>query len=149
MATYTENYDLTLTEPEDVFDIQDFNGNFEAIDTMMAENETVLHDVNEKIGIPDAGETIFSLLKNNSISLIKSIQTVTASHSTSNEKQSTLNIETVDPAKCIVLMDRMQDTTAGSLSISYSLAETALSVTTGSSSSNGNIKIRFQIIEFN
>ena len=64
MATYTENYNLTLPAENEYYNVEDFNENFETIDTMMAENESVSNEINEKIGTPENGETVFSLLKN-------------------------------------------------------------------------------------
>ena len=148
MATYTENYNLTMPEESDYYNVEDYNENFETIDVLMAENEKATAEINKKIGTPDAGETVFSLLKNSNVSFIKSIQMVSASHGTSSEKETVLAIETVDPNRCIVIMDRMYDSTNLSVSVNYILTETTLTVKTGSSSV-GSIKLQFQIIEFN
>ena len=147
MATYTENYNLTMPEEEDYYNVEDFNENFETIDTLMAENEKATAEINEKIGTPENGETIFSLLKNSNSSIIKSIQTVSVSHGTINAKETVVNINTVTPSKCIVLMDRMEDSTSFDVAVSYTLAESKLTVNTKASSS-GVITLQFQIIEF-
>lgn len=148
MATYTENYNLTLPEEGDFYNVENFNENFETIDTLMAEAKSGINEVNEKIGTPENGETVFSLLKNNGGGLIKSIQTVSTTHNTGSAKETILAINAVDPTRCIVLMDRMSDTTNLDVKISYTLAETSLTVNTGAAQS-GTIIVQFQIIEFN
>ena len=147
MATYTENYTLTMPEESDYYTIEDFNGNFETIDTLMAENERAAAEINEKIGTPENDETIFSLLQHSGGSLIKSIQTITVKHSTATASESVWDIAEVDPAKCIILLNRLGDSTSGKVFISYALAGNTLTVNT-SASSSGAVELQFQIIEF-
>ena len=151
MATYTENYNLTLPEETDFYNVEDFNENFETIDTLMAENERAATEINEKIGTPENGETIFSLLKNSDISLIKSIQKVkyTIKKDTSS---GSISITEVNPAKCIVIFERLYDYIAtGCTKLDYTLTATSINVSHNSydfSSIRDNL-FGFWIIEFN
>ena len=146
MATYTEHYNLTLPEEDDYYNVEDLNENFETIDALMAENAAVSNEINEKIGTSEGGETVFSLLKNNGGGLVKSIQRVNISHNTSSAKETATAIDAVNPSRCIVIMDRLYDSTSLCVSVTYSLAETTLTVNTGAASV-GSIKLQFQIIE--
>lgn len=147
MATYTENYNFLLTEVEDAFDITDYNENFKTIDTLMAENETAVNEVNEKIGTPENGETIFSLLKTGG-SIIKSIQHVVYSNE-QNNSSGKVTFDTVDPSKTIIIFERLTDLSNYSASpISYSLEESSISITHNSYSAN-SLKFGFWIVEFN
>ena len=148
MATYTENYEMTLPEREDAFNVQDYNENFETIDTLMAENETTVQEVNEKLGTPDEGETVFSLLKNSGRSIVKSIQYKTCELSYT-ENSITISIETVDPAKCFVIFERLSDSSTNHSSIEYILVASALQVTGSFGSSSYRASYGFWVIEFN
>ena len=111
MATYTENYNLTMPEEDDYYNVETFNENFEAIDTLMAESETNISVVNEKIGTPvESGRTLFSLLESKNatgLTAIKSIQHYT--YDLKGIDTQSYPIETVDPTKCIVLFERLFD----------------------------------------
>lgn len=150
MSTFTENYDLIKPSEEDYFDVQDFNENFDAIDGQMALTEQEIAGVNEKIGSPaESGQTIFSLLNNMEFpSLIKSIQRVFY-HNKNTGKE--LSINTVDPAHCIVLMERVYDNyDAGRPYVDYTLSSSQLTISHGTSSYSTNvICCGFWIIEFN
>ena len=149
MATYTENYNLLLTEAEDYFDITDYNENFEAIDTLMAENDAVVNEVNKKLGVPDENETFFSLLKTGG-SIIKSIQKVT--YTIVNDTTSgSVSINTVNPKKCIVIFERLQNNFTYLTRINYTLNEDSLLIEHLSYNTNdirSNL-FGFWIIEFN
>ncbi len=150
MSTFTENYDLIKPSEEDYFDVQDFNENFDAIDGQMALTEREIAGVNEKIGSPaESGQTIFSLLNNMKFpSLIKSIQRVFY-HNKNTGKE--LSINTVDPAHCIVLMERVYDNyDAGRPYVDYTLSSNLLTISHGTASYSTNvICCGFWIIEFN
>ena len=149
MSTFTENYDLIKPGEEDYFDVQDFNENFDAIDGQMALTEQEIAGVNEKIGSPtESGQTIFSLLNNMEFpSLIKSIQRVFY-HNKNTGKELSINI--VDPAHCIVLMERVYDNyDAGRPYVDYTLSSDLLTISHGTSSYSTNvICCGFWIIEF-
>ena len=151
MATYTENYNLAMPEESDHYNVEAFNENFETIDALLAENERVSTEINEKIGTPENGETIFSLLKNSDISLIKSIQKVkyTIAKDTSS---GSISITEVNPAKCIVIFERLYDYIAtGCTKLDYTLTETSINVSHNShdySTIRDNL-FGFWIIEFN
>ncbi|MBQ2924788.1 MAG: hypothetical protein IJE57_04355 [Anaerotignum sp.] len=148
MSTYTENYNLIKPEAEDLYDINDFNENMDAIDTMMARQEDAMNEVSEKIGTPaDSGsQTIFGKLNNSGGGCIKSIQRVEIILKT-NGGSSTTSINTVDPNKCLVFLDRLDDETGFDTEISYTLNSNSLVVSTKSGYSV-NIKLLFQIAEF-
>ena len=149
MATYTENYNLTLPAENEYYNVEDFNENFETIDTMMAENEAVSNEINEKIGTPENGETVFSLLKNSGGSVIKSIQRILYSYSSSNTSVSK-EINEVNPSKCIVIMERLYDTSnSGTAQVAYTLNATTLDISHGSGTMSNSLKLGFWIIEFN
>ena len=151
MATYTENYNLTMPEEEDYYDVEKFNENFETIDALMAENEKATTEINEKIGTPENGESIFSLLKNSDISLIKSIQKVkyTIAKDTSS---GSISINEVNPEKCIVIFERLNDSTSsGCIRLDYTLTATSINVSHHSydySTIRDNL-FGFWVIEFN
>lgn len=150
MSTFTENYDLIKPSEEDYFDVQDFNENFDAIDGQMALTEQEIAGVNEKIGSPaESGQTIFSLLNNMEFPpLVKSIQRVIYHN---KKTESTLSIAPVDPARCIVLMERIYDNyDAGCPYVDYTLSSNLLTVSHGTSSyTTYSICRGFWIIEFN
>ena len=148
MATYTEHYGLTLPEEGDCYDVEDFNGNFETIDTLMAETEMGISEVNEKIGTEGDNETnsVFGKLNalqnvmGNGVSLIKSIQ-----HFTTGANK-TFNIQTVDPDRCIVLIERLEMPASKHISVTYKLNATTLETTYDSGNLGGSAG--FWIIEF-
>ena len=153
MTTFTEHYGLRQPEETDGYDIGEMNENMATIDAAMAAQEESMEEMNEKLGTAaDTGnETIFGKLnqmatnKAGGFAGIKSLQRVTLSFSTSKgSAEATIN--EVDPEKCIVLMDRIYDSSSMEASISYSLTATKVSASSGSSL-NGSIKLQFQIIE--
>lgn len=68
MATETTNYNLTMPEDDDLYDISDFNTNMEIIDTAMAQTSAEIDGVGDTldqiaayIGTPsEEGETLFT-----------------------------------------------------------------------------------------
>ena len=149
MATYTENYSLLKPGEEDFYSIEDFNENMDTIDTLMAENETAVNGIDGKIGNPgDTGTgTLFGAVAaagNNTGSVIKSIQRVTAYGNISLSK--TIDINKVDTSKTFVIMERLRGAVDSHASVSYSLSST--SITVSASNSSNEISIGFWIIEF-
>ena len=153
MATFTEHYDLIKPGTADYYDIADWNENMDSIDEGMAATAAGMEEMNEKLGTAaDTGnDTIFGKLNRMAgnttagFTGIKSLQRVTLAFSTSKgSAEATIN--EVDPEKCIVLMDRIYDSSSMEASISYSLTATKVSASSGSSV-NGSIKLQFQIIE--
>ena len=145
MATYTENYNLIMPEEGDYYNIESFNDNFEAMDVLMAENESATTEINKKIGTPESGETLFSLLKSGG-SVIKSIQRVTYSRPSSATSGS-VEIKSVNPEKSVVIFERLYDGNPTE-KINYTLTETSIECTHTASSSS-NLLVGFWIIEFN
>ncbi len=148
MATYTENYNLTIPGESDYYNVETFNENFETIDTLMAANEAVCAEVNEKIGSAEEGETIFSLLKSGSNSVIKSIQRVTYTTEISTSSGS-VSIQEVDSTKCIVISERLYNYYDYHTKFDYNLTNTEITITHDSSTSAGRLILGFWIIEFN
>lgn len=152
MATYTENYNLTMPEESDYYNVESFNENFEAIDTLMAENEAVSNEINEKIGTPaKTGQTLFSLLENNSnsgLTSIKSIQRVTYCNETQSADNVNVSINAVNPANCIVLMELLCYPQDRDTQLDYVLSESSIAVTHDMASVQ-TVKLGFWVIEFN
>lgn len=146
MATHTTNYNLTMPAETDFYDVAAFNENFAAIDGLLAENEGVSREINEKIGTPEKNETVFSLLKNGGGSVIKSIQRVTYS-AIYNKTAGSVDIKKVDPAKTIVLFERLNDTSSLS-SIDYTLTADSINLTHEATGSTGTLVIGFWVVEF-
>lgn len=144
MSTFTENYDFIKPSVEDPYDIQDFNENMDAIDALLAENETAMEQVNEKIGTPEdtGNNTVFGLLKNGG-SLIKSIQHVTH---TDTSSLIPISINPVDPEKCIVILERLQQSNEKFIEINYRLESSVLYAHIYASGYSA--KAGFWIIEF-
>lgn len=144
MATYTENYNLILPEESDDYNVENFNENFETIDTLIAEADSGISKVNEKIGTPENGETIFSLLKTGG-SIIKSIQRKTCTN-TYNTTVVSIKINPVNSTKCVVFLERLKDASNIS-SVDYELTDTSIEVTM-SNANTGVFAVGFWIIEF-
>jgi len=155
MSTYTENYNLTLPEQEEYYDVGISNQNFATLDGVVGAVENTVAAVNKKMGVPSTeGATIFSLLENsNGSSLIKSIQRVTYTVTTTSSTSGTVNINTVDPDKCFVLFERLANYSSnGDIYVDYALSETSLTVyhnPWGSIPGYERFLLGFWIIEFN
>lgn len=122
-----------MPEEDDYYNVADFNENFETIDALMAENEALIDEVNEKIGISYEGETVFSLLKSRG-NIIKSIQRVTFQMS-ANTTTGTRTINEVNPEKSFVIFERLHEYTNKSMKIDYTLNATSIDFTHDSFSS--------------
>ena len=149
MSTFTENYNLIKPDEADYYDVADFNENMDTIDALMTETETVLGEINEKIGLPEdtGNETLFGCMKNSS-SVIKSIQRVTYTMEKTTGKA--IPISKVDPSKCIVIMERLECSLSYYLEIDYKLEANTLTVIHPNygSSDLPTFTYGFQIIEF-
>ena len=154
MSTFTENYNLIKPDTEDYYDVADFNENMDTLDSVMAAAETAMttvgekvDDLSEKIGTPAAsGQTVFSLLAQGSgitfASLFKSVQRVTiASPSTS------VSISTVDPAKCLVFVERLYNNSSVLSYYDFNLEASQITMTE-MSGGNKDCRLAFTIIEF-
>lgn len=142
---FTEHYSLIKPAAADYYDIQDFNENMDTIDTQMAQAESQMGNISDKIGSPENGETLFSLLKGGTQGLIKSIQRVVYKNSTYGGESVAIN--EVDETKCVVLFERLKDTGTGLTRIEYTLGKNTLSISHASSTEN-SIMFGFWIIEF-
>lgn len=161
MAHFTEHYDLIKPQAEDYYDVADFNENFDTIDAQMAQTAeevegvgTKVDDLREKVGTPAAGGTVFSLLEGMAagagVSVVKSIQRISYYTSLNDSGKGEEKIKTVDPAKCVVLMDRLgDDVRSGTISfISYTLYADKMTFSHATGSAGYSMAFQFQIIEF-
>lgn len=149
MSTFTENYNLIKPGEQDFYDIQDFNENMDTIDAQMMQAETELNGIGEKIGTPEnEGDTVFSLLsqKNAGTQFIKSIQYTTYTPTGNTITTATLNINTVDPAKCVVLFERLYNEEGSIHSVKYTLGENAISLK--HTAAKGGFTVGFWVVEF-
>ena len=146
MSTFTENYNLIKPDEEDYYDVTDFNENMDTIDSMMAETETTLGQVNEKIGTPgDVGNnTLFGCLNAGS-SFIKSMQTIDLTMQ-ANGSTDTKTIQPVNPDKCLVYLIHLN--TLSGLTSDYTLTSDSISASATHNTSTNTVRMRFQIIEF-
>lgn len=145
MSTFTENYDLIKPDLQDFYDVADFNENMDTIDTALSETAVI----NEKIGeFTDTGsETVFGKL-NSGGSVIKQIQSFEVKHKTDGANETVVDIKPVNPEKCVVLMERIQDSSVLKSTVRYVLTENTLTVK-NTSSVTGTVTVQVQIIEFN
>jgi len=148
MSTYTETYNLIKPGEEDCYDVRNFNENMDTIDLQISLAEQSINEVSKKIGEPsESSNTLFSLLERtltNGNSIIKSIQYVSFSN-TSGSTTTTANIQSINPEKCFVLLERLKGYNS---ELSYKLEETQLIATHGSYASQP-YTWGFWIIEFN
>ena len=128
---YSENYGFALPDDGDFYDIAPISENFDAIDTILAEGESKMEEISNKIGTPaENGQTLFSLMSSGS-SVIRSIQRKILSY-TDATKTTEIPITPVDPAKTIVIMERLKEYAGGGLcEINYTLSADKLQMTIG------------------
>ena len=147
MATFTEHYNLIKPDEADYYDVSDFNENMDTLDAAMAITEQTISAVDDKIGTPATeGNTLFSLLEGNN-GFIKSFQRVqfnVTSGSTTHTKALTTS---VDPTKCIVLMDKLHDRT-GVMKFVYTLNSNSIDLNVTNYDGNSwEAIVLFQVIE--
>lgn len=162
MATYTENYNLTLAAEEDYYDIGDANGNWETLDAALAQTEERLDaqeagstEISQKLGDADDenSDTIFGKLnqiatgaENRGLTAIKSIQRVVYEKTSSTS--GSVEINEVVPENCIVIFERLLDSYSGGCgSMDYELAATTVTFSHAANSTQ-NITIGLWIVEF-
>lgn len=141
MAKYTENFNLIKPEDDEYYDVADFNENMDIIDEALSENSGASEQLQGIISPDGQG-----------VRIVKSIQRVNFSqHDGSSYENGFVNvsftIQTVDPARSIVLVHRVQDYSSASSYLSFTLKENSLNV--GFYKSNSQpISATFQIMEF-
>ena len=109
MAKYTENFNLIKPEDDEYYDVTDFNENMDIIDEALAESTGGA----DKIGEPEDSvlSTVFGKLNGfisedgQGVRIIKSIQRKIGSSATKS-----IEINPVNPSRCIVLSERLYDT---------------------------------------
>ena len=143
---YSENYGFALPEDGDFYDIAPISENFDAIDTILAENEGQMTAISEKIGTPATqGQTVFSLLENNSGgSIIRSIQYKTLSLPV-NSSAKDIAINPVNLEKTIVIYEVLEEGCEFRSKITYALTANNIRVTP----SGHACTVGFWVIEFN
>ena len=148
---YSENYNFALIGDEDGYDIAPLSENFKTLDEILSENESAMEEVSAKIGSPaDTGKnTVFGCLNSGGNSTIKSIHKISVS-TTANTTATTYSLATtVDPDRCIVIVDRMYDRGLHhQCGINYELKENSLTVSAIHVDGNYAVTLQFQIIEF-
>ena len=147
MATFTENYSLIKPDGEDYYDVTDFNENMDTLDGLMAAAEQNMEGITEKIGTPsETGQTLFSLLEQGSRitfqSLFKSVQRVKIA-----SPNKTVAISRVNPAKCLVFVERIYNQSDALRSYEYILHADQIEMTTFSNA-NQDVILAFNILEF-
>ena len=157
MSTFTEHYNFIKPGEGDFYDIQDMNENMDTLDGLLAENEAATENINEKIGTAeDTGTgTVFGKLNQLSsgsktgLTAIKSIQHIFYTPP-GNTTSGSIEIEAVDPSKCIVIFERLKEYINSSLpALKYTLHENSLTFTFANLASGSIREYGFWIIEFN
>lgn len=141
MSTFTEHYHLIKPGEGDFYDVQDFNENFDAIDTQLAQSQA---------GLDGLGDTLAGLTQGGGMQgVVKSIQRVKYSLKGSTSAGSCPLSPQVVPEKCLVILERLKDdTNSGCAFIDYSLREDTINITHSSYSGSPNIMVGFWIVEF-
>ena len=161
MSTFTENYDFIKPDNEDYYDIQDFNENMDAIDAQLAQAEEkmaavqagiataeeTLAAINAKIGTPPSGQTVVSLLQNGG-SAIRSIQYVTYSPAKSGAKSGSVGINPVNPAKTIILSNRLRNYFEIFAGYEYTLSGNTIHIIHDEIGDPTKYMLEFWIVEF-
>ncbi len=161
MANYTKNYNLILPEQEDYYDVEQFNSNADAIDAQMAETEQKITGLNskldellEKISALDSklgtaadtgSNTLYGLL-NSRKDVFKSMKRYTYT-STGGQSNYRIPINTVDPTKCFVLVERIVNTNSTLSSYSWSLNADHIYVSHANWTSSGVLGLAFTVVE--
>ncbi len=141
MSTFTEHYHLIKPGEGDFYDVQDFNENFDAIDTQLAQS---------KAGLDGLGDTLAGLTQGGGMQgVVKSIQRVKFSPKSSTTQGTCPLLTRVQAEKCLVILERLKDgTNSGCAFIDYTLGEEEISVSHLSYSGTPNIMVGFWIVEF-
>ena len=151
---FTEHYNLNKPGDEDFYNIAHWNENMDTLDEALAEQENSIGEMNEKMGTPAvAGNTLFSLLENNSsgngMSAVKSIQHVFYTIPAESSGGS-VSIRTVDPAKSFVLFELLCEQVSYVKNVSYTLNAANITVShsyVGNGMDVGAIVYGFWVIE--
>ncbi len=160
MATYTENYNLIKPDPEDYYNIADQNNNMDTIDHELAEANTAISGVGEKmdtaqktldsissaIGTPPVGSTLTSMIEGGR-SIIRSIQRVVYMSTLPQQESGAVQIQPVNPAKTIVFSERLANGFDHTIVYDYTLHQDHIALTHGNTSP-GFLKIGFWVLEF-
>ena len=126
------------------------NGKVDTLTTKTNTLTTKVDAVSSKIGSSsDTGKTtLFGKLNNTSSSAIKSIQRVTCSASNSKTDY-VMNINAVNTAKCIVILERLKTNYNVPYNVDYALTETTLTAYTMPNTNSQTATLGFWIVEFN
>lgn len=138
MSEFTENYNFIKPSEEDYYDVQDFNENMDAIDTQLMKTEREINGIGEKMEemdgklgtAADTGtDTIFGRLHEltgtgGGVRVVKSIQHLVIELFPPLTKNVEEEIQEVDPSRCIVIWQRMQDRNQMEGKVTYTLNPT-------------------------
>lgn len=131
MAKYTENFNLIKPDDEDYYDVADFNENMDIIDEALADSTGSTEMLKGIISGDGQG-----------VRIIKSIQRKIGGNATKS-----IEINPVNPSRCIVLSERLHDTSSTHTYYSYSLTANSLNINVSAGSAQ-SCTIGFWIIEF-
>lgn len=174
MATYTGNYNLIKPGAEDYYDVEDFNSNMDTLDRVMAAAENELADIggkmdtaqsgidsingkmdtaqsgidsiSSKIGTPPSGQSLVSMLQSGG-SVIRSIQRVIYTTTTSPQNSGTVSIQPVNIGKTIVFSERLTNNYSNLINYSYTLNSDYISLSHDPAAAN-YLSLGFWVVEF-
>ena len=171
MAINTETLGLIQPEATDGFSIEHFNTNMAALDAdakadaaIHAEISENLNEINTDIDTTNASlnsisakignssdsgtTTVFGKLNNFGNSVIKSTQYISRAF-TFEDKEADIPIETINPNKSFVIMERLYDSVNLQSKVNYTLTASAINVACELNNSSMRVAVGFWIIEFN
>ena len=161
MANYTKNYNLILPEQEDYYDVAQFNSNASAIDTQMAETEQKISGLNTKLDnlltkinaldnklgtAADTGSNTLYGLLNSRKEVFKSWNRYTYTN-TGGQPSYKIAIKTVNPTRCIVLVERLLNTDSAIRPYQYVLNADHIYVSHANWTSSGVLGLAFTVVE--
>ena len=161
MANYTKNYNLILPEQEDYYDVEQFNSNADTIDAQMAETEQKITGLNSKLDellekisaldnklgtAADTGSSTLYGLLNSRKEVFKSWNRYTYTN-TGGQPSYKIAIKTVDPTRCIVLVERLLNTDSAIRPYQYVLNADHIYVSHANWTSSGVLGLAFTVVE--
>lgn len=143
---YSENYGFALPDDGDFYDIAPISENFDAIDTILAEGESKMEEISNKIGTPaENGQTLFSLLSSGGGSVIRSIQHVIHPIRQGNVSSS-ISFSPVNVDKTIVISEMLENDYSTLCKVTYTLESSQ--IVCSHPTLYGNMTYGFWIVEF-
>lgn len=159
---YTENYNLILPEQEDYYDVDEFNQNMEVLDGAVAELSAEvdglgakLDELDEKLSALDSKigtqgdngtDTVYGLLKSGT-QVFKSWHRYVFSNAANTSMGTITLTESVNPERCIVLTERLRNTTDQTLLYDYVLTDSKITVSHQTLSGTDQLRLGFTVVE--